>query len=107
MYQRTFRLPTKGLQLAAPLHLVTFHTDALIQCFRISFHQINLAMSEIVPTRPSIFCADFLVCGKGIWSAARSGVAAGSRLPRTEARAPHMITLTAALAFREYGALSC
>jgi len=44
-------------------------------------------MSEIVPTRSSIFRVDFLICGNGIWSAAPSGVAAGSRLPRTEARA--------------------
>jgi hypothetical protein len=49
----------------APLYLVTFHTNALIPYFCISLHQINLAMSEIVPTRSSIFCADFLVCGKG------------------------------------------
>ena len=46
-------------------------------------------MSEIVPTRSSIFCVDFLICGNGIWSAARSGVAAGSLLQRTEARAAH------------------
>jgi hypothetical protein len=61
-------------------------------------------MSETELTRSSIFCADFLVWGKVVFgSAARSGVAAGSRLKRTEARAADTIVLSADLAFRDVG----